>query len=164
MRTQSFAAILAVSALLILGCDPSGEPLPEPRHAESRNASICGELLPPPPPPPMLLESPSDLSNCLAGYRHPYLPIEMKVGADGRLRPQDGLGFYQQCSGTTFEVDSTTQRCLLDHLRSWRWVLLKACAADTNEQIVHLTVLRPPRGARAKARAAAPTTPGGCGT
>ena len=88
----------------------------------------------------------------------------MHVGSDGQLRAADGLGFYEQCSGTTFEVDSATQKCLLDRLSSWRWVLLKACESDMNEQVAHLTVLRPPRSSQAKGHTAALTTTAGCGS
>jgi hypothetical protein len=149
-HTVSVRRAWVVAACVTFAACAGKEPeLPAPRSGSLiESEGPCGVLPPPPPPWPILVKSPTDLGQCLpATHPDEAITVQVKVAPDGSARPE--LGFYDQCSGTTFDVPMEVQRCLQARLREWRWVVIETCPARPLDQDYVLAAVRPnPQKAR----------------
>jgi len=132
-----------LAGLSLLSCTLVQGDLPEPRVvANVELDSACGVVPPPPPPWPIVAESPTDLGACVpASFPYEAIPVEIRVAPDGTARQE--LGFYDQCSGETFIVDESVQRCLRAQLTKWRWAVIETCPEMPSDQYFVATALRP---------------------
>jgi hypothetical protein len=102
----------------------------------------CGLVPLPPPPWPMLVESPTDLGQCLpVDYPEPAVTVQVRVAPDGHARSE--LGYYDQCSGRTFVVPPAVERCFQEKLHRWKWEVIETCPARPLDQDYVLAAHRP---------------------
>jgi hypothetical protein len=115
-----------------IGCAVSEEPLPTPRA--TARAETCAD---PVPPPLIVLESPTDPSECLApSKRFRRLTVALNVAAAGRVK---GVGeFVELCSEVgpnglalpPLELTPAEEQCVLQRVASWRFAAFNTCAAQ----------------------------------
>src|SRR5262249_10915456 len=134
-----------VAILLLLaagGCQRPEEPLPPVKKATPELADACVEM----PPPPALLLTSTDVATCVPERFAAGLPLEI-ILSNGRVAR---FGFYSQCEGRTYTVESKVRDCIQAQLSQWRYMVFEpTCTHSSGEEQVdwlYLMPAAPPHG------------------
>jgi hypothetical protein len=160
MIERSRPMLVVLAAVLLAACADEDVDLPAPRSQKPLFVleGPCGLVPPPPPPGPILSDSPTDLGTCLpADYPDAAVTIQLQIAPDGRARPP--VSYYDQCSGTTFQVPEAVQDCLTARLREWRWVPIEMCPSHPTDHLYVVSAVRPTRRGRVTSTAASSLPP-----